>query len=80
MQGPAGRGALQLYDEFAGPEGLAPGFIEEFAKRFDGEGLDDMISPLIAELPKIIRGRGPYNRGALQSGGLTIAAAFSALK
>jgi ubiquitin conjugation factor E4 B len=50
------RGSLQLFDEMAtSPDGLPPGFLEEFAVRFETEGLPEMLAPVIAALPSMMQ-------------------------
>eukprot|EP00740_Mantoniella_antarctica_P002350 CAMPEP_0181365752 /NCGR_PEP_ID=MMETSP1106-20121128/10275_1 /TAXON_ID=81844 /ORGANISM="Mantoniella antarctica, Strain SL-175" /LENGTH=527 /DNA_ID=CAMNT_0023480929 /DNA_START=56 /DNA_END=1636 /DNA_ORIENTATION=- len=50
------RGSLQLFDEMAtSPDGLPPGFLEEFAARFETEGLPEMLAPVIAALPSMMQ-------------------------
>ena len=47
------RGVLQLLDALLQNK-VPPGFMHDFAKRFDGDGLDDVVVPIVAELGKVI--------------------------
>ena len=62
------RGPLQLFDAMAGAGafqpitgagGLPSGFLESFGARFENEGLEDILGPVLAHLPSLIKGVSP---------------------
>ena len=55
----AARGPSQLFDEMTGADGLPPGFLDAFARRFESEGLPEMLDPSLTQLPSLINGVSP---------------------
>ena len=55
----AARGPSQLFDEITGADGLPPGFLDAFARRFESEGLPEMLDPSLTQLPSLINGVSP---------------------
>ena len=62
------RGPLQLFDAMAGAGafepitgagGLPSGFLESLGARFENEGLEDILRPVLAHLPSLIKGVSP---------------------
>ena len=62
------RGPLQLFDAMAGAGafepitgagGLPSGFLESLGARFENEGLEDILGPVLAHLPSLIKGVSP---------------------
>jgi hypothetical protein len=59
------RGPAQLADHLlfdpnsSSPEPLPPGFLEQFVVRFQDEGLDDMMNPVITQISLAVRNVSP---------------------